>query len=505
MPSPTRRRGAALRRTSRPSSAGRANDSAGFIQRHGLWSIEQQEAAGRVEAEVREKKLDQVRIGWGDQHGIVRGKTLTAEEFSRVLREGKDFQFVTAIFDTTNHPIVPPFGRQGAGIPAEMTGLPDGILVPDPTTFRVIPWVPHCGWVLSDAYFQDGRSLPLSTRAVMRRALDELAKQGYVYVAALEVEFLITKLEDPMLSWEQSGYPADPPRVSAISHGFQYLTDNRGDEINQILQILQENVRGLGLPLRTVEDEWGPGQTEFTFDPLPGLESADNMLFFRSALKQVARRSGYHITFMARPLLPNIFPNGWHLHESLRASQTGRNAFTSQGGSEPLSPLGRNFLGGLLEHSRAASLFATPTVNGYKRFQPDSFAPTHATWAFENRGVMLRVMGEPGSEATHIENRVGEPAANPYLYMASQITCGMDGVAKRTDPGAPSEEGYSGDRPPLPTSIMEAVAALEQDKLFRRAWGDPFVDYMLLLKKFEINRFLTTVTDWEHREYFEVY
>jgi glutamine synthetase len=500
---PTRSRGPQTRGT-RSASSGRTPASAGFIDRHGLWTAEQKEAAARVASEIKQKKLEQVRIGWGDQHGIVRGKTLTAQEFSRVLRDGKDFQFVTAIFDTTNHPIVPPFGKQGKGIPAEMTGLPDGILVPDPTTFRVIPWEPRSGWVLSDAYFQNGLPLPLSTRAILRRVLDELARDGLEYIAALEVEFLIAKLEDPMLQWEQSGYPPDPPRVSSIAHGFQYLTDNRGDEKEPAVRMLRECVLALGLPLRTVEDEWGPGQTEFTFDPLPGLASADNMLFFRSALKQVARRNGYHVTFMARPQLPNAFPNGWHLHQSLR-DRKGVNAFTNSRGSEPLSMLGRNFLGGLLEHARGASVFANPTINGYKRFLPNSFAPTHATWAFENRGVMLRVMGGPGSEEAHIENRLGEPAANPYLYMASQIICGLDGVTKKTDPGEPSEEGYIGDRPPLPASLMEAVAALEQDKLFRRKMGDVFVEYMLLLKKFEIARFLSTVTDWEQREYFEMY
>src|SRR5215510_1739691 len=113
----------------------------GFIERHGLWTDEQRAAAEEVRSKVDELGLEQVRLGWGDQHGIIRGKTLTIPEFHRSMAEGKDFQFVTTIFDTTNHPIVSPFAAGNfEGVP-ELDGLPDGLLVPDPTTFHVLPWV----------------------------------------------------------------------------------------------------------------------------------------------------------------------------------------------------------------------------------------------------------------------------------------------------------------------------------------------------------------------------
>ena len=117
-------------------TATRPTRAAGFIERHGLWDEAQTEAAAEVEALVSQRGLRRVRVGWGDQHGIVRGKTLTIPEFRRSLREGKDFQLVTAIFDTTNHPIVPPFAAGNFDGAPELTGLPDGVLVPDPTTFQ---------------------------------------------------------------------------------------------------------------------------------------------------------------------------------------------------------------------------------------------------------------------------------------------------------------------------------------------------------------------------------
>ena len=179
----------------------------GFIAEHGLWGDPQREAAAAALETIEREGLKRVRLGWGDQHGIVRGKTLTIPEFRRSLRDGKDFQLVTAIFDTTNHPIVPPFAAGNfAGAP-ELTGLPDGVLVPDPTTFRVLPWVPDTGWLLADAYFAGGREVPFSTRGVYRRALERLRAAGFEYTAGLEIEFYVMRLEDAMLGTSDCGWP----------------------------------------------------------------------------------------------------------------------------------------------------------------------------------------------------------------------------------------------------------------------------------------------------------
>jgi glutamine synthetase len=478
----------------------------GFIERHGLYSDEQKDSAQKVEAEIREKGLRQIRISWGDQHGIARGKTLTVDAFSAALRNGKDFQSAVLIMDTTNNIIVPLFVPGGGfGIP-EMTGYPDTILVPDPTTFRVLPWAQRTGWVLADMYFSSGNPVPFSTRQILRNQVQRLSETGYDYVAGLEVEFYITKLEDPKLTAEQSGWPPDPPSVSTIAHGFQYLTENRNAEIDPILQLLTENLEAVGLPVRSIEDEWGPGQTEFTFAPVAGVEAADNMLLFRTATKQICRQNGYHATFMSRPALPNFFSSGWHLHQSLYRTGTDDNAFVvGEDGPVPLSRLGQQFAAGILAHAAAASVFTTPTINGYKRFQPNSFAPNRINWAYENRGACVRLIGGPDDPTTHLENRAGEPAANPYLYMASQIVSGMDGIENEMEPPPLSDAPYTDDYPALPGSLTEAVAALKDSRLFREKFGDAFVDYILMVKDSEIRRFNSHVTDWEHREYFEVF
>jgi len=293
--------------------------------------------------------------------------------------------------------------------------------------------------------------------------------------------------------------------VSLLSHGYQYLTEQRFDQMEPVLEILRRDIVALGLPLRSVEVEFGPSQCEFTFAPKKGLEPADNMVLFRSAVKQIARRHGYHATFMCRPKLPNVFASGWHLHQSIVSRATGENQFMTKDGGEPLSAFGRAWLAGLLDHARASTLFTTPTINGYKRYRSYSLAPDRAIWGRDNRGVMIRVLGGANDAATRLENRIGEPAANPYLYMASQILSGLDGVDRKLDPGPSADTPYETKAPPLPKSLRDAVAALKDDPFFREKFGPEFVDYYTHIKNAEIDRFLSEVTDWEHREYFEMF
>ena len=478
-----------------------------FVARYGLLSPEQLEAIPRIKAEIEQHNLRTIRIAWCDQHGLVRGKHVMVHDFLLALRNGVDFQTATLFMDTTNNLAAPMFAKNAGGIGvASLCGGPDAILVPDPLTFRVLPWAARTGWVLSEMYLNTGAPVPFDTRGLFKRTLAGLHAKGLDWVGGLEVEFYICKLEDRMLKPEQSGWPPDPPKVSAIAHGFQYLTEERQDEIDPILQMLHDNLAALGLPLRTMEDEWGPGQCEFTFDPARGVTSADHMVMFRTATKQLCRRHGYHATFMARPALPNFFASGWHLHQSLCGLDSGENLFANLDGSpDVLSTLGRHYVAGLLEHAAPACVFSTPTINGYKRFRPNSFAPDRITWASENRAAMIRVLGGPGDRASHIENRAGEPCANPYLYMASQIVAGLDGIARQLEPGPLEETPYEADKPKLPRSLMEATAALRTSSVFRHGFGDAFIDYLLLVKQSEIDRFLQHVTDWEHREYFEMF
>ena len=477
----------------------------GFAERLGLWDDSQRAAAETIEKQIKDQGLEAVRISFADQHGILRGKTIFAGEIGSALKSGVSM-VTTLLAKDTAHKTVFPWFTEGGGMGMdEMTGGGDFLMVPDPSTFRVLPWAHKTGWLLADIYFPNGKPVPFSTRQILRDALAELGQAGYQYMSGLEVEFHLFKLEDPNLRPEQAGQPPEAPSVSLLAHGFQYLTEQRMDELDPYLETMRSQLLEIGLPLRTMEVEFGPSQLEITLNPGVGMSSADDMILLRSAVKQIAHRQGLHATFMCRPNLPNLFSSGWHLHQSLLDIKTGDNAFVPENEDQVLSPVGRQFVAGLLKHARGAAMFSTPTVNGYKRYQPYSLAPDRALWGKDNRGAMLRVVGGPGDPGSRIENRVGEPAANPYLYLATQIYSGLDGIYNQLEPASPVDAPYDTEATPLPRSLLDAAFALREDTYFREKLGDRFIDYLLHIKEAEISRFLTTVTDWEQREYFEIF
>jgi glutamine synthetase len=491
----------------------------GFIARHGLWSDEQQKAAADIAARVTAKEFKTIRVSIADPQGKLRSKTALPKTFLSVLKNGMDFTSAQFNFDSAENIAYNPFEADGSLGMTEMAGFPDVVLVPDPLTFRELPWTPGTGWILGDMYFPDGTPVPFDARHKLKKVLAEMEAEGLEFVAGLEVEFYLTRVLDPKLAPADSGglgVPPTPPVVEAIGRGYAYQSEIHQDGLDEFLNIIADYSDQLGLPLRTMEDELGPGQLEFTFDTMGGLEAADTMVLFRSMVKQVSARMGLHATFMAAPGLPGFCASGWHLHQSVNDAG-GTNLFVAESDSDQLlSPLGLNFIGGLLEHAAAASVFTTPTVNGYHRRRPYSLAPDRATWGHDNRAAMCRVQGGPGDPTSHVENRVGEPAANPYLYIGCQVAAGLDGIKRQLDPGAVEAAPYSAtDRPKLPATLMEAVDELKRSTFFRNVFGDSFVEWKLGVKASEIGRFLAAepewesdpdaVTDWEQREYFTRY
>ena len=477
----------------------------GFIERHGLWNAEQAAAAREIKERAESGGMTVVRLVFADQHGLLRGKTVTMGELPNVLRDGTGIASSLLAKDTSGRTVFPLFTRETPlGLP-ELRGAADMVMVPDPTTFRMLPWSPGTGWLLCDLRFTTGAPVPLCTRGLLRSVLDQA--DGLTYRTGLEVEFHLFRLDDPRLGPGDQGQPGAAPEVGMLNHGYQYLSELRYDELDPILDVLRANIEGLGLPLRSLEVEFGPSQVELTLQPADGLGTADAMVLLRSAVKQVAARHGHHATFMCRPHLPGVFSSGWHLHQSMLRDGVG--VFAPEGGEltgsgPPLSPYGTAFLGGLLRHARATSAFSTPTLNGFKRFRSLSLAPDRAVWGRDNRGAMVRVLGD-GPSSTRLENRIGEPAANPYLYLASQLAAGLEGVAGGLEPGPAADEPYAARAEPLPRSLGEALDALESDRMLADRLGKDFVAYYTSIKRAEITRFSQEVTDWEQREYFRVF
>jgi glutamine synthetase len=452
------------------------------------------EAAKRVAHLIESTGLELVRIVWCDLHGVTRGKTLTATAAIRALHEGIGMVSTLMLKDTSDRTAYKVFEPGGA---ADLPGFEFAsnlVLRPDPESFRQLPWTAATGWMQGQPWFPDGRPVELDTRRVLQSALARLDKTGFGMTCGLEVEFHIYRIADTQAQFdpEQAGWPGAPPKVSMVHPGYNLLNEAWYDLAEEPMRIVQHTAQALGLPLCSLEIELGPSQVEAVFDPTDALTAADNMVLFRNSVKQALRRAGYHATFMCRPPFPNIMSSGWHLHQSLVDLRTGANATNM------------HYLAGLLEHARAMTVFCTPTVNGFGRFRPNALAPQAAVWGRDNRGAMLRVIGEPGSGTMRIENRIGEPAANPYLYFASQVHAGLDGIERRLEAPPPTDAPYGASATMLPTSLGEALDALRADKTLVDAFGGKFVDYYTRIKQSELARFEAAEdkNEFQRREYF---
>jgi glutamine synthetase len=491
----------------------------GFIEKHGLWTEDQRRQGEALKQRLQKEDLRLVRLAWADPHGCSRAKAVTVPAFLEALASGYNINVATTTLDSAGARTFSSFTRGGGMGLDEMTGSPNIMLVPDPATFRVLPWA-GVGWMLCDEYFNSGKPFHFSPRQLLRNQTRRLQERGLGYVVGLEVEWYLLRLAEGHLTEEHVGVPGTrgrPIGTYPVEPGYSYHSESNLDLMQPVLAALVEALAKLDLPLRSVENEWGPGQVECTFSAQSGIDAADALVLFRTATKQVCRRMGYLATFMCRPALKGYYASGWHLHQSLVDAGSGENLFVPRREGERLSPLGQAFLGGLLKHAAPATAFAAPTVNGYRRFKPNSLAPDRAGWGYDHRGAMIRVLGGAGDPGTRMENRVGEPAANPYLYLLSQIVSGLDGVDNALDPGPEDDAPYQAERELLPKSLMEALDALERSALFRREVGDVFLDYFLKLKRNEAGRFLRHLeehgmrqmpddpTEWEQNEYFDFF
>jgi glutamine synthetase len=486
-----------------------------FAQRCGIHDAAREQAVQRLGRLISAQGLELVRFAWCDQHGMLRGKTLVASAAERALREGVGLVSTLLLKDTSDRTAFKVFEPGGTASLPGFGFANNLLLLADPESFRQLPWTPATGWLRAQPWFEDGTPVELDTRRVLQRALARLAEAGFTLKCGLEVEFHIYKLQDaqPALDPMQSAWPGPAPAVSLVHPGYNLLAEGWYDLAEEPMRIVQHTAQALGLPLLSLEIELGPSQVEAVFDATDALAAADNMVLFRNAVKMALRRAGYHASFMCRPPFPNIMSSGWHLHQSLCDAKTGRNAFlrdAPEAGTDAshaahtLSPVGEHYLAGLLQHARGMAVFCTPTANGFGRFRPNALAPQSVLWGRDNRGAMLRVIGGCGDPATRIENRIGEPAANPYLYFAAQVHAGLDGIERRLKAPRATDAPYAGRGEALPTSLADALAALQEDTTLCEAFGRDFVDYYTRIKQSEQQRFAAAEDpdEFQRREYF---
>ena len=481
-------------------------------------SAPSQEALADCIARIEAADLELVRFVWCDTHGQTRGKMLTRQAAIKALAGGVGMVSTLMLKDSSDRTAYKVF-EPGLGETLPGFAFANNLLLrPIPESFRVLPWADKTGWLQCQPVFPDGRVVPLDTRAQLQRALARLANHGLGMVCGLEIEFHIYRLQDgaaPDSDPHAAAWPGQAPQVSLVHPGYNLLSEQWFDRAEAPLRIVQRTAQALGLPLLSLEIELGPSQVEAVFEATDALTAADNMVLFRSAVQQALRRAGYHATFMCRPPFEQIMSSGWHLHQSLVRLDDGSNAFmrrTPTAGTHAreaqhtLSDLGAHYLAGLLAHAKGMTVMCTPTVNGFGRFRPNALAPQSILWGLDNRGAMLRLIGGVGDAATRIENRLGEPAANPYLYMAAQIHAGLSGIERLLTPPWATESPYAevDAQGRIPNHMHDALAALGADEAMLQGFGQDFVRHYSRLKASELERFEAAEDkiEFQRREYF---
>jgi glutamine synthetase len=493
-----------------------------FAEQCGQNTSYRQAEIQRVLALAQASGLEWIRLVWCDVHGSLRGKTWVTSELATAFKDGMGMVSTLMLKDTSDRTVYKVFEAEVKNELPGFEGASNVILLPDPSTFKILPWAEKTGWLLGQPWFPDGHVVPYDSRRILQSALEKLAAKGWGMKCGLEVEFHIYKLThaehgddaDPA----QASWPGPAPQVSMIHPGYNLLNELWFDRAEHALRIVKQTAQDLGLPLLSLEIELGPSQVEAVFKATDAMTAADNMVLFRSAVKQALRRAGYHATFMCRPPFDNIMSSGWHLHQSLCDLESGQNLFArttaadiqeaaglpANNARHTLSQIGAQYLAGLLSHAQGITSLCTTTVNGFGRFKPNALAPQSIVWGLDNRGAMLREVGGAGDPATRIENRLGEPAANPYLYMASQILAGLDGIHNSSEPPLATEAPYAESAARLPVTLGEAIAHLGQDKVMCEGFGPHFVRYYQRIKQSEQNRFdqAEDKIEFQRREYF---
>ncbi len=453
-------------------------------------------AADHIIHELEGQNVPRVRLGGFDIDGILRGKYITVDKLCSVLEYGMGFCDV--IFGWDCHDEL--YNGIGVELTGWHTGYPDLQATIDRTSLRRVPWEGDIPFFLLDFALPDGTPYPASPRQVLRRVIDHANNQGYTAHLATEYEFYVfAETPDSVRTKGYRGLQhADPGMF-----GYSAL---RASAAQPIMCDLTELLDAFGIPVEGIHTETGPGVYEAAIAHDETLLAADNAALFKTAAKEILGRHGLMPSFMAKPFahLPGC---SGHTHQSLW--HRGQPAFHDPDDALGMSPLFKSYVAGVQALLPEFMALYCPTINSYKRTVPGMWAPTNATWGFENRTASLRVIRSASGKGTRVENRLVGSDVNPYLAGAATLAAGLWGIEQGLELGAPVVgNAYATDAEAtgsaLPRSLAQAADLLDKSEVARRLFGDAFVTHYVATRRWEVAQFAKAVTDWEMSRYFEI-
>ena len=451
--------------------------------------------AARVMTACEDAGVELVRFLYVDHGGVVRGKATSRARLAERLQTG--IGLVT--------------GMQAMSMLdelAQVAGLgPVGEvrLVPDPGSFVALPYAPGAAAMTADMVRLDGEPWEACPRAFLKRAVAELAAEGYALVAAFEPEFTLGR----RVPGDGS---AEPDRLVPVDQSLCFSTSGFGAAHDYALELVRA-LQAQGLVVEQYYPELGHGQQELSVRHAPALRAADNMVWYRETARGVAWRQGLWASLAPKPI-PDQAGNGAHLHASLwEAGPDGgpgdRNALYDAADPRGLSALAYHWIGGLLAHLPALVALTCGSVNSYRRLVPQSWSSAFTCWGMDNREAAVRVpsrMWGLDEASTNLELKPSDATGNPYLALGAVIHAGLDGIHNKLDPGRPVDTDPATlsratrrrrgiER--LPSSLGEALDALEADELLMEALGPLRRDAYLAVKRSEVASFGARDTAFE--------
>ncbi|MFT4283323.1 MAG: glutamine synthetase family protein [Protaetiibacter sp.] len=426
---------------------------------------------------IEERGVKFVRLWFTDVVGTLKSVALAPAEVEGAFTEG--------------------VGIDGSAIEGLTRAFEADVLAhPDPTTFQILPWrgeVDPTARMFCDITTPDGQPAVADPRNVLKRALAAAADRGFTFYTHPEIEFYLLKS-----SRLKNGRP-----VPVDSAG--YFDNVPGGTAHDFRRRSVRMLEDLGISVEFSHHEAGPGQNEIDLRYADALTTADNIMTFRTVIKEVAIEQGVYATFMPKPFSEHP-GSGMHTHVSLFEGDS--NAFFDAGGQYQLSQIGRQFVAGLLTHAPEITAVTNQFVNSYKRLWGGDEAPSYVTWGHNNRSALVRVpLYKPGKgQSARVEYRGIDSAANPYLAFSLMLAAGLKGIEEGYElpPEADSDVfnmssaerralGYQA----LPSSLDRALLIMEESELVAETLGEQVFNYVLLNKRREWAGYRAQVTPFE--------
>ncbi|ERE89299.1 lengsin-like protein [Cricetulus griseus] len=433
-----------------------------------------------IKQEMAKNHLQFIRFEATDLHGVSRSKSIPAQFFQEKVIHG--------VFMPRGYLELMPNPKDNEVNHIRATCFnSDIVLMPELSTFRVLPWAERTARVICDTFTVTGEPLLTSPRYIAKRQLRQLQDAGFSLLSAFIYDFCIFGVPEVINS-------------KTISFPASTLLSNHDQPF------MQELVDGLyhtGANVESFSSSTRPGQMEICFLPEFGINSADNAFTLRSGVKEVARRYNY----IASLVIETGFCNSGILSHSVWDVGGKTNMFCSGSGVERLTLTGKKWLAGLLKHSAALSCLMAPAVSCRKRYCKDSrdlkdSVPT--TWGYNDNSCALNIKCH-GEKGTQIENKLGSATANPYLVLAATVAAGLDGLQITEGAWAGSDECqdlYQPEPSEIPLKMEDALTALEQDQCLKQALGETFIRYFVAMKKYELENEETDAEGNKFLEYF---